>query len=109
MITIALATFLGFLVQEMMAIVPAIKQNEDTPNKFSFRYYLSSPANLSALVMNGAGTIGLYLAHSELEQMIGKIPVIGVFFEGVTMPVLTGLLVGFCGSYCFRWLSRKMV
>ena len=102
------AAFCGFLVQQAIMIAPAVKKDEDTPNKFSFRYYFSRPYNLLQLGMNAAATIGMMLAHSEIVGLLVKIPTVGPYLEGATTPILTGLLIGFGAAWVFRWLASKM-
>ncbi len=102
------AAMCGFVVREAMAIIPAIPENENTPDKFSFLYYFSRPKNRVLLVANGAGALALMLGHAEVTTLMAKIPVVGPYFDGVTMPVLTGVLIGFGGAWIFRVLFAKM-
>ena len=101
------AAICGFIANEAAAILPALKNNENTPEKFSFRYYFSSPRNIVMLVFNAAGSTGLFLGHGELLGVMVKIPVIGPYFDGATMPVITGLLIGFFGGRLIRWVGAK--
>lgn len=103
------AAICGFIVREAMNVMPAVKKNEDTPDKFSWRYYFSQPANQLASAMNAAGTLGLMLAHKEVMPLLGKLPAVGQYLDGTAAPVLTGLLIGFSGAYVFRWLSDKWI
>lgn len=101
------AAICGFIVREAMNVRPAIKNNENTPGKFSWRYYFGQPSNQIALVMNASGTLGLMLAHKEVMPLLSKIPAVGQYLDGTAAPVLTGLLIGFGGAWVFRWLSDK--
>lgn len=102
------AAVCGFVVREAMSIMPAVKNNENTPNKFSWGYYFKQPANQLTVVMNAVGMAGMLMAHGEIVGLIGRVPVIGPYIEGATVPVLTGLLIGFGSAWVFRWLSNKM-
>lgn len=105
---IEIAAVCGFVVREAISILPAIGDNENTPDKFSFRYYFSRPRNIVLLIMNAAGAVCLLLAHDEVMTLLVQVPVIGPYFGGVAMPILTGSLVGFAGAWVFRWLTQKM-
>lgn len=105
---IPIAAFCGFVAQEAMAISPAIKDDENTPDKFSWRYYFSRPKNQLLLVSNIAGFVALLLSHAELVGIMSKIPFVGPYFDGAAMPVLTGVLIGFGASWVLRLLFRKM-
>lgn len=102
------AAFCGFLVQQAIMIAPAVKKDDETPNKFSLRYYFSRPYNQLQLFMNGAATLGLMFAHSELVTLMVKIPYVGPYLEGEAVPVITALLIGFGAAWVFRWLASKM-
>jgi len=105
---IEIAAVFGFIVREGRYIIPAIEHDEATPDKFSFRYYFTRPRNIVLLVTNAAGAACLLLAHNEVMGLLGQLPVIGPYFGGVTLPILTGGLVGFAGAWVFRWLTEKM-
>jgi hypothetical protein len=102
------AAFCGFLVQQIMMIIPAIKEDESTPDKFSLRYYFSRTRNRLMLMMNAAATLGAMLAHSELVGLIVRIPTIGPYMDGAVVPVITALLIGFGSAWVFRWIASKM-
>lgn len=102
------AAFCGFVAQQAMMIAPAVKKDEASPDTFSWRYYFSRPANVIQLVINGSFTLGLMLAHSEVIGLMGKIPVVGPYFDGEVLPTLTGLLIGFCGGFLARWIAYLM-
>lgn len=102
------AAFCGFVAQQAMMIIPAIKDDDNTPNKFSFKFYFSRPRNVVMLVLNTAATIGMMLAHSELVMLMVKVPYVGPYFEGTALPILTSLLTGFGSAWVFRWLASKM-
>jgi hypothetical protein len=107
-ILIPSAAICGFIASEASSILPAIKTNENSPEKFSFRYYFTQPKNLAMLVCNAAGSTGLFLGHGELVSVMHKLPVLGEYFEGTTMPVITGLLIGFMGGRLIRWVGDKL-
>lgn len=101
------AAICGFVANEAAAILPAIKTNENSPERFSFRYYFSQPRNIVMLVFNAAGATGLFLGHGELVAVMYKVPLIGPYFEGAAMPVITGLLIGYMGGRLIRWIGSK--
>lgn len=101
------AALCGFIASEAMSIIPAIKQNESTPNTFSFRYYFSRPENVVMFVFNCASTLGMMLAHGEIIGLMHKMPLIGTYFEGAALPTLTGLLTGFFAARVIRWVVSK--
>lgn len=102
------AAFCGFVVQQIMMIVPAIKEDDSTPDTFSLRYYFSRTRNRLMFAMNAAATIGMMLAHSELVGLIVRIPGVGPYLDGAVLPVITALLIGFGAAWVFRWLAFKM-
>ena len=105
---IEIAAVCGFIIREAMSVLPAIEKDESSPSKFSFGYYFSRPRNIVLMVMNAAGAVSLMLAHTEVMTLLVQVPVIGPYFSGVAVPILTGALVGFAGAWIFRWLTTKM-
>lgn len=89
-------------------IIPAISKDETTPDQFSLKFYLSRAKNQMQLLMNLALTVGVMLGHGEVMQLMVRVPYVGSYFEGLALPVLTALLVGFGAAWAFRWLASKM-
>lgn len=114
-IALPLAALCGFIVHEAVCIMPAIKLQESSPDKFSFGYYFSRPRNIVLLVMNMASTIALLVASSEVTHFVGlllsKIPGIGPDLDPSGYPLLTGIAMGYGGSWLFRvatmWMKKK--
>lgn len=101
-----LAATCGFIVRECAAVLPAIKDDANTPGKFSFRYYFTQPRNIVLLVMNLFGSLALLLGHGEVMHLLAKIPFVAPYVEGVAVPVLTGAAIGYAGASLFRWMAK---
>lgn len=104
---IPLAALCGYVASEAWSIIPAIKNDASTPDRFSFKYYFSRPLNIVRMVFNAACTLGLTLGHGELLSIMHKIPVIGPYFEGAAMPIITGMLIGFFAARVISWIVNK--
>lgn len=103
------AALCGFVLREAQSILPAIREDENTPDKFSFGYYFRRPRNIVLLVMNITSTVALMLAHKEVMAIAGKIPGVGPYVDGSAAPILTGVAIGYLGAWAFRWVSSKLM
>jgi len=105
-VAVLLAAVLGFVGREAMAIASGIKGNENSPDTFSLRYYLSRSKNVALLVSNACGTGILLLARHEVLGLAGSIPFVSQYLGSGT-PVLVGGTIGFTGAHVLRWIAKK--
>jgi len=105
-VAVLLAAVLGFVGREAMAIASGIKGNENSPDTFSLRYYLSRSKNVALLVSNACGTGILLLARHEVLGLAGSIPFVSQYLGSGT-PVLVGGTIGFTGAHVLRWIAGK--
>ncbi len=100
-----IAALLGMIAREAISIIPAIKEDDNSPNRFSFRYYFSRPKNQLIMLLNVCGSGMLFLAQSEVAGMASVVPYIGDHF-GHGTPVLLSGAIGFTGASVLRWYSN---
>lgn len=108
--TLLLAALLGFITIEAIYISKGLRDS-DSPDKFSLRYYFSRPRNLVMLISNAAGTAWLVLAHKTVMQYANDIMVAaGVSAVDISTwtPAFTGGLIGLCGSFVVRVITKWM-
>jgi hypothetical protein len=101
-----ITALLGFVACEALNIIPAIER-EDTPDKFSWSYYFSRPANQVLLVLNACGSAILFIARHEVVGLAERIPVVSDYLGGST-PYLVCGLIGFVGGYVVRYVAKKL-
>jgi hypothetical protein len=101
------AALLGVIGREAISIIPAIKDDDTSPSRFSFAYYFSRPKNQVLLVLNLCGSGILFLARHEVAEIAGAIPLLSDYLDGGTPMLLSGA-IGFGGASAMRWLSRIM-
>lgn len=99
---------LGFVACEALNIIPAIKEDEGSPSRFSWSYYFSRPKNQLLLVLNACGSAILFIARHEVVGLAGKMPILNGLL-GAGTPFLMCGLIGFCGGYAVRFVSKKLV
>lgn len=102
-----LSALLGVIGREAISIIPAIKDDDASPSKFSFRYYFSRPKNQVLLVLNLCGSGILFLARHEVAEIASAIPVLSEYLDGGSPMLMCGA-IGFGGASAMRWLSRVM-
>lgn len=102
-----LAAVLGFIACEILNILPAIKDDENSPSKFSFRYYLSRPKNQLTTILNACGTGILFIGKDEVIGLASRIPFVSEWL-GEGTPMLVCGLIGFCGAYVVRLVAKKL-
>ena len=101
-----ITALLGFVACEALNIIPAIER-EDTPDKFSWSYYFSRPANQVLLVLNACGSAILFIARHEVVGLAERIPVVSEYLGSGT-PFLVCGVIGFGGGYFVRFLAKRM-
>lgn len=109
MITILsfLSAFLGFVACEIIKILPAIKDDENSPSKFSFGYYFSRPKNQLSTILNACGAGILLIAKDEVIGLAGRIPWLSEYLGDGT-PMLMCAMLGFSGAWVVRFVAKKM-
>lgn len=101
-----LTAILGLIAREAMSVIPAIKEDDASPSKFSFAYYFSRPKNQALLVLNAAGTGILFLARHEVLAISENIPLLSDYLGSGT-PLLMCGLIGFAGASVVRYAAKK--
>lgn len=103
----AIAALLGFIGREIMAIVPGIRDDQNSPDKFSLSYYLSRPKNQLLIALNACGSGILFLARHEVMALSSLIPLLSDYLGDGT-PILLGGAIGFSGAHVLRFLFKRM-
>lgn len=109
-LTLLFAALLGFVTIESIYISKGLRDS-NSPDKFSLRYYFSRPRNMVMLISNAAGTAWLVLAHKTVMQYSNDIMVAaGVSAVDISTwtPAFTGGLIGLCGSFVVRVITKWM-
>lgn len=108
--TLLFAALLGFVTIESIYISRGLRES-DSPDKFSLRYYFSRPRNLVMLISNAAGTAWLVLAHETVMHYANGVLVtagISAVDMSTWTPAFTGGLIGLCGSFVVRVITKWM-
>lgn len=102
-----LSAILGFIACEIINILPAIKDDENSPSKFSFGYYFSRPKNQLSTILNACGTGILFIGKDEVIGMAARIPWLSDYL-GAGTPMLVCGMIGFVGGYVVRLVAKKI-
>lgn len=109
-ITLLISALLGFVTIEAIYISRGLRDS-DSPDKFSLLYYLKRPRNLVMLISNATGTAWLVLAHETVMHYAnGAMEAAGLSAVDTSAwtPAFTGGLIGLCGSFVVRLLTKWM-
>jgi len=106
-----LAAMCGLIAIEGYHVSRGIMKDH-SPSTFSWGYYFRQPRNITLLVMNAAGTVGLLIAHKEVVMIVVKlldlVPMLKGTVNPAGYPLLTGLCIGFGGSWLMRMATKWM-
>ena len=109
-LTLFASALLGFVTIEAIYISKGLRAS-DSPDKFSLRYYFQRPRNLVMLISNGAGTAWLVMAHKTVMHYANSIATaagISAVDMSTWTPAFTGGLIGLCGSFVVRVITKWM-